>query len=125
MIDTIHAQLSAWGKWVIRSGSRSHGFPSVCPMFRDVRAGRGTYSSGTIIEMGSASACEAINAIVAALSRDRRTLCAEYYVTQGRHCDIAKRMGIHPDTLHKQMHRMQEAVRDAMCCESFAGKGEK
>jgi len=125
LIETIHAQLSAWGRWVIRAESRSHGFPPICPMFRDSRAGRGNYSSGPVIEMGSASASEAINKIVAGLSRDRRVLCAEYYVVQGRHCDIAKRMGIHPDTLHKQMHRMQEAVRDAMCCESFAGKGEK
>ncbi len=127
MIDVIHAQLSAWGKWVIRSESRAHGYPPVCPMFRDARSGRGEgRSTPPIGAFSESEAAESISAVVARLSLDRRVLCVEYYVVTGRHCDIAARMGISDSALHQRMHRMHEAVQDELFCESGAGgKGEK
>ncbi len=116
MIEKIHACLSAWGKWTVKQESREIGYPSTCPMFRNLISGRGEgHTTPPINSFTGYGAMEELSRIVSSLTIDMRKLCVEYYVASGKHRAIANRMRIHPDTLYQRLHRLHESVANRMC----------
>ena len=95
MIEYIHVQLSAWGRWSARQSSKGIGYSPVCPMFKDVRHGEGYESrppSG--VEIASLHELTDMDKAVSRLSQDGKRLCIEYYVIQGTGEEVAGRLGI-------------------------------
>ncbi len=130
MIETIHAQLSAWGRWVVRSDSRGLGYPSVSAGFGDYRpAGAGYKSSppvGVFTGMGQQD-LHAISKAIGRLGEPERRLCAEYYVVSGSHTDIARRLAVARKTLYLMLGRLHERLANELYCveSGVGGKGEK
>lgn len=111
MIAYVSTQLSIWGK-AQRSGARSGlGWPSVCPMFRDVKHG-GVYGSAPPVgvSMTNREAIDDTDAAVQRLAADMRQLAVEYYVVGGTGDVIAARMGISKRTLYYRMDRLHHAL---------------
>ena len=111
MIEYIHVQLSAWGRWSLRRASKGVGYSPVCPMFKDVRHGEGYESrppSG--VEVASFNELVDIEQAVSRLSQDGKRLCMEYYVVQGSGEEVASRLGIARRTLYDRLHMVQQHV---------------
>lgn len=111
MIPYIDAQMSAWGRWVVRRSSRGLGFPGVCPMFRDSRFG-GAYGAspppGVVI--GDISDILDTDAAVQRLDAPSRSLATEYYVVGGKGLDVAARLGIARRTMYDRIHALHQAM---------------
>lgn len=130
MNQVIHAQLSAWGRWVVRSESNGLGYPSVSPGFGDYRPAGAGYKSmppiGAFTGMGGQDMAE-ISKAVGRLGAPERILCYERYVKSGSHTDIARRLEVCRKTLYLMLGRIHEKLANELyCAESGAGgKGEK
>ncbi len=130
MNQVIHAQLSAWGRWVVRSESNGLGYPSVSPGFGDYRPAGAGYKSmppiGAFTGMGSQDMAEITNA-VSRLGVQERSLCYERYVKSGSIADIARRLNICRKTMYLWLDRLHEKLADELyCAESGSGgKGAK
>lgn len=116
MIESIHAQLSAWGRWVIKAESHKVGYRSHSAGFGDYQPIGSEYKSRppTGIFTG-ADAMTAINCAVLALGTDDRILCAEYYVVGGGMTAVCARTGMAKSTLFDRLHRMQQLVSTELC----------
>ena len=111
MIETIHAQLSAWGRWVVKSESHQVGYPSHSAGFGDYQPIGSEYKSrppSGIFTGGAAMA--AVNAAVLTLRTEDRILCAEYYVVGGGMTDVCARIGMAKSTLFDRLDRMHRRV---------------
>lgn len=104
MIEYVHTQLSIWGR-AQRCGAREGlGYPSVCPMFRDVRHG-GAYGSAPppgvslIDRQNIDDTAEAVRR----LSDEHRRLVAEYYIVGGTAVAVAARLGIARQRLYERL----------------------
>lgn len=116
MIESIHAQLSAWGRWVIKSEVHKVGYPSHSAGFGDYQPIGSEYKSrppSGIFTGGDAMA--AVNAAVLTLRTEDRILCAEYYVVGGGMTDVCARIGMARSTLFDRLHRIQDRVSMALC----------
>ncbi len=107
MITFVDVQLSIWGKWAMAQASRSAGYPSVCPMFRDMKHG-GVYGSAP-----PAGVCDYVHDTDAAVHRlepSDRALCVELYQVGGTAVAVAKRMGIARQRLYERLDAVHRAV---------------
>lgn len=115
MIEAIHAQLSAWGRWVIRPETRAVGYPTHSAGFGDYLPSGSEYKSRPPLGFGCADDMLAINAAVLTLGKDDRALCAEYYVIGGGMTAVCARIGMAKSTLFDRLHRLQDRVSMALC----------
>lgn len=125
MNKIIDAQLSAWGRWVVRSESSGLGYPSVSPGFGDYRPAGAGYKSmppiGAFTGMGSQD-MPAITNAVSRLGVPERRLCYERYVKSGSIADIARRLNICRKTMYLWLDRLHEKLADELyCVEKFRG----
>lgn len=112
MIEYIHTQLSIWGRWSARGASRDVGYPSVCPMFKDVRHG-GAYGSAPPPGVGTAHSLDDVlitDQAVKRLSQDQKSIVVEYYVVGGKGDEVAKRIGIARRTLYDRLTAVQQSL---------------
>lgn len=109
MIPYIDMQLSIWGKWVVRSESRSLGFPSVCPMFRDASHG-GAYGSREPIGVSDMIYVDQTDRAVQRLENADRVLCVEFYQRGGTAVEIAARLGIKRQRLYERIDAVHQKV---------------
>jgi transposase InsO family protein len=107
MIQYIDVQLSIWGKWAVAQAQRSVGYPSICPMFRDMKHG-GVYGS-TVPRGVSEYVCDT-DAAVKRLQPDLQALAVEVYQRGGKMVEIARRIDVpirsfyaKLDTLHREV----------------------
>lgn len=107
MIRYIDVQLAIWGKWAVAQASRSVGYPSVSPMFRDMKHG-GVYGSappvGVMEHVGDTAEA------VARLDKAGQQLCVEVYQVGGAAAKVAYRLGIAPRTLYDRLDAVHRAV---------------
>ncbi len=125
MNKIIDAQLSAWGRWVVRSESSGLGYPSVSSGFGDYRPAGAGYKSmppiGAFTGMWSQD-MPAITDAVSRLGAPERALCYERYVKSGSIADIARRLAVCRKTLYLWLDRLHEKLADELyCAESGSG----
>lgn len=113
MIDYVHTQLSIWGKWVVRSESRALGYPSVCPMFKDIRHGGGYGSSVPVgVSIADESYVSDTDEAVKRLRIEHRRLIVEFYVVGGRSVEIAARVGV----TKKRLYELLDVAHQQVLC---------
>jgi hypothetical protein len=116
MIEEIHAQLSAWGRWVVKSEAHKVGYPKCSAGFGDYMPNGSEYKSRPPSGIFTgADNMAAINTAVLTLGRDDRVLCAEYYVIGGGMTVVCARIGMAKSTLFDRLHRLQDRVSMALC----------
>lgn len=111
MIDYIHVQLAIWGKAHGSDSRRGLGWPSVSPMFRDVKHG-GVYGSTPPIgvSMTDRENIADTAAAVARLEAGKRQMVVEYYVVGGTGEEVAARLGMAKRTLYDRMHSLHQEL---------------
>lgn len=113
MIESIHAQLSAWGRWVHAPIRRAVGYPSHSAGFGDYLPPGVEYKSRPPSGVFSgADAMESINAAVWSISEADRSLCVQVYVV-GQEESISvvgERLGIPCRSIYRELHRVHEAI---------------
>lgn len=112
MIEYIHTQLSIWGRWSAMGAKKDIGYPSVCPMFKDVRHGGGFGSApppgvGMVADLDNILSTDAA---VQRLGRDQKSLVVEYYVVGGTGEEVARRFGIARRTLYDRLTSVQQSL---------------
>ena len=108
MIDYINRQLNAWGAWANRRATDGLGYPSVSPMFQQVKHGRGGYRSHE-----PAGVCEYVHETDAAVQRlapEDQKICIEFYRRGGSVVAIANRLGIARQRLYERLDAVHRAV---------------
>lgn len=107
MIEYIHVQLAIWGKWAVRRSSKALGYPSVSPMWRDMKHG-GSYCSRSPI--GICDHVQETDRAVQRLSPEDRVLCVEFYQVGGTAVAIAGRLGMARQRLYERLDAVHRAV---------------
>ncbi len=94
MITYVHTQLSVWGKAQAIAARRGLGFPSVCPMFRDVKHG-GVYGSTPPlgVTLTARADIDDTAAAVARLGDAEKRLVTAYYVLGLSGAAVARECG--------------------------------
>lgn len=107
MIEYINMQLSVWGKWAVRRSASGLGYPSICPMFQQVRHGGGYRSSAP---PGVEEYVEETDQAVRRLPVVDRALCVEFYQRGGTASAVAQRLGIGRQRLYERLDSIHRAV---------------
>lgn len=111
MDDTIHAQLSAWGKWIHNPIRRAVGYPSHAAGFGDYRPPGVEYKShppAGIFTGGDAM--EDVDRAVQSLLPADRALCVEFYAIGPRWDAVCARLSVSKSALYNRLHRIQDLV---------------
>ena len=107
MIEYVNIQLSVWGKWALRRSTAGLGYPSVCPMFQQVRHGGGYRSAPPT---GVEEYVEETDQAVQRLPPQDRVLCVEFYQRGGTGSAVAQRLGIGRPRLYERLDAMHRAL---------------
>ena len=98
MIAHIDILLCRWGRWAVAQASREVGYPSVCPMFRDV--GSGAYGSKEPAGLGDVDVIE-VDKAVRALPDVLRATVVTHYQHAKSFRESAARCGIRRGLLNR------------------------
>lgn len=109
MIEYINVQLSIWGKWAARQNSKGLGYPSISPMFKDVKHG-GTFGSQLPPGVCVLEYVRVTDQAVQRLSEQDRALCVEFYQVRGTAVEIARRLGMARQRLYERLDVVHRAV---------------
>lgn len=109
MIEYINAQLSVWGKWAVRQNSKGLGYPSISPMFKDVKHG-GTFGSQLPPHVCVLEYVRDTDLAVQRLPATDRALCVEFYQVGGSAVSVAQRLGIARQRLYERLDAVHRAV---------------
>lgn len=108
MIASIDILLSRWARWSICSESRSVGYPSTSPMFRDTPSS-GVFGScepfGT-----STSDYREVTKAVDSLPLVLKACVIEYYQRRTGAEEAASRLGIKKGVMFKYLHSAHEQI---------------
>lgn len=116
MIQTIHAQLSAWGRWVVKGEVHKVGYPSHSPGFGNyIPSGVEYKSQPPAGAWGGTDFMIAINDAVLTLPPPDRALCAEFYVLGPRWDAVCARLALSRCKLYRELHRIHEIVSMRLC----------
>ncbi len=115
LIESIHAQLSAWGRWVHSPIKAAVGYPSHSAGFGDYTPASVEYKSRIPQGFGCSDDMASINEAVLALCKEDRMLCAEYYVIGPRWDAVCARLAMSKSVLYRELHRVQEIISSRMC----------
>jgi hypothetical protein len=116
LIESIHAQLSAWGRWVHSPIKAAVGYPSHSAGFGDYLPPGVEYKSKPPAGVFSGKdAMEAINAAVLSISEVDRALCFEVYVVGPKSLlSVSERLHIPNRSLYRELHRVHEIISSRM-----------
>ena len=89
--SSVEILLAAWGRWAIRVETKGIGYPSISPMFREARFGKG-FGSAPPVGLND-SDLRAVDAAVQRLPVILRATLNEFYKSQCSVRDLAKRLG--------------------------------
>lgn len=108
MISSIDMLLTKWARWVIRGESRSVGYPSASPMFRDTPS-TGVYRSSEPFGIGS-SDYQDVTRAVDSLPAVQKACVLHYYQMGGKGAEVAGRLGIQKAVMFKYLHQAHEHI---------------
>lgn len=94
MISHIDVLLCRWGRWAIAQARREVGYPSVSPMFRDAKPGRGFGSEIPVGVCTGRADMDAIDRAVQSLPLVLRCVVMHHYQHQSSLRDTATACGI-------------------------------
>lgn len=103
MIAYIETQLAAWGRWAIRAASRTHGFPPVCPMFREMKF---SHVYGSSVPFGVSEYVDDTDLAVRRLDEADRELCVRRYQFRWSAEEIASEFGISRATVFRRIDQI-------------------
>ena len=115
MIETIYAQLSAWGRWIHNPIKIAVGYPRHSAGFGDYRPHGVEYKSRPPegVFCGS-EAMDDIDRAVRDLCESDRALCIEYYAIGPRWDAVCARMAMSKSVLYRELHRIQDRIYTRM-----------
>lgn len=109
----LHARLYRWGRWVVRSASRSLGYPPVSPGFSEYMPRCGKISGVVPVEVMHAMRPGGEDELSAAIDRLEvrlKQVCYEYYVVTGKHDEVARRLSVSRKTLYLWLDRLHKEI---------------
>lgn len=116
MIESIHAQLSAWGRWVHSPIKAAVGYPSHSSGFGDYLPPGVEYKSKPPAGAFSGrDAMEAIDNAVRSLPAADRSLCIEFYAVGPRWDAVCARLEMSKSVLYRELHRVQDRIFTRLC----------
>ena len=116
MIESIHAQLSVWGRWAKNPIRHAVGYPSHAAGFGDYRPHGAEYKSRPPEGVFSGhAAMEDVDKAVRSLQESDRALCIEYYQIGPNWEAVCVRKSMSKSVLYRELHRIQDKVADRMC----------
>ena len=110
VIQTIHAQLSAWGRWVIRPETRAVGYPTRSAGFGDYLPSGSEYKSRPPLGFGCDDDMLAINNAVLLLRKEDRAICAEFYVVGPSWESVCSRVAMSKSVLYRELDRIHRLI---------------
>lgn len=111
MIETIHAQLSAWGRWIHNPIKIAVGYPRHSAGFGDYRPPGVEYKSRAPEGVFSGhDSMDGIDRAVRDLCESDRALCIEYYAIGPRWDAVCARLAMSKSVLYRELHRIQDLV---------------
>lgn len=110
MIEFIHVQLAAWGRWTIRQSSKGIGYATSCPMFQERFGGEFASRPPTGVEVAGIDSLHDVDRAVAMLCPEQRTIAFEFYVRNATAKSIAERIGVSRKTFYDRLHILQQKV---------------
>lgn len=116
MIASIDMLLSQWGRWAIRSETRSVGFPSQSPMFAE-RIGGDCYGSHAPVGVGMSGGgdMQACDRAVRTLPIGLRIVVVEHYQRQRSVRGTAEACGFAPKAISQYLDRAHGLIAQRMC----------
>lgn len=108
MIAHIDIILTQWARWAIRSETRSVGYPSKSPMFRDTPSS-GVFQSSEPFGVSSNDYADVTKA-VDSLPLVLKACIIEYYQRNSGAEEAASRLGIRKSVMFKYIHNAHEAI---------------
>lgn len=110
MIEFIHVQLSAWGRWSVRQASKGIGYSSSCPMFNERFGGEFASRPPTGVEVTSLDSLHDVDKAVHMLSNDQRSLAFDFYVKKDTATSIANKLGVSRSHFYTLITVLQQRV---------------
>lgn len=108
----IEVLLSAWGRWAISIQTRSIGFPSQSPMFKDTPPGK-SFGSAPPLGVGCDTGdMESINEAIKRMPVFHRVVLIEFYQIGGTTREIAARLGCAQTTFNSYLTAAKEIFKD-------------
>ena len=116
MIESIHAQLSAWGRWVNSPIRRAVGYPSHSAGFGDYQPPSVEHKSRPPAGIFTGrDAMEDIDRAVRSLPSADRVLCIEFYAIGPRWDAVCDRLEMSKSVLYRELHRVQDRLANRLC----------
>lgn len=106
--SSVEILLAAWGRWAIRVGDKGIGYPSISPMFREARFGKG-FGSAPPVGLNNAD-LRAVDAAVKRLPLILRATLYEFYICQCSKRDLAARLGCAPKSAGQYLNEARRRV---------------
>lgn len=110
MIEYIHVQLSAWGRWSVRNMSKGIGYSSSCPMFNERFGGEFASRPPTGVEVSGLDALHDVDKAVKMLPQDQRVLAFDYYVKNETATSMANKLGVSRSHFYTLLKQLQQRV---------------
>jgi hypothetical protein len=110
----LESLLSIWGRWAVRQGSSSLGYPTTSPMFRDAPRGDG-FGHQIPLGVGDGISPEiyALDKDIARLPTVQRVVIVEVYQIGGAMRAIAGRMGVKADAVRGWLDKAHSLLNAA------------
>lgn len=103
--------LAIWGHWAVRQASRSLGYPTVSPMFRDAPRGDGFGSQIPIgVAGGAGPEIYRLDFDISRLPIVQKVALVEVYQIGGSFREIAARMGVRRDALSAWLEKAHTSL---------------
>lgn len=116
MIEAIHAQLSAWGRWAQNPIRSAVGYPSHAAGFGDYRPHGVEYKSHPPAGIFTGNdSMEFVDSAVRSLEQRDRALCVEYYQHGPNWEAVCVRLSMSKSVLYRELHRVQARLANRMC----------
>ena len=110
--SSVEILLAAWGRWAIRVETKSIGYSSVCPMFREARFGNG-FGSAPPVGLNDAD-LRAVDAAVQRLPVILRATLNEFYKSQCSVRDLALHLGCDKNAAGRYLNEARRRVAQCM-----------
>ena len=115
-LSNVEVLLSAWGRWAVRVETKSIGYSSVSPMFREMRSGNG-FGSAPPVGLNDAD-LRAVDAAVQRLPVILRATLNEFYKSQCSVRDLALHLGCNHKSASQYLNEARRRVAQTMEDES-------